>query len=454
MNTATKMNVLNGKLRRTAPMQGSSRNELVSSKTPRVNGWTWPPQVFQVIAWLLYNYLAVVAFGMFIPLLPLPWNHVLYTFTGLAFLVHLLSHVAAVTIDPADASVRAKKTYTGPMPLFDRTVQLHVIQDLHCYLCEVKVGPKVKHCSICNKCVSDFDHHCKWLNNCVGGRNYRYFFAAVTSAAVGAGLLVTVILFVFIQHYLDPNVLRSNPQFHSKSSHDWIEATNGLFVQIISSFKRVCMYVHLSAGLLANDTWLVFLPSAPVKTSSAGLLIVAFVSAMLSLTCLLLLWHLLCFHFYLLCKGLSTYEYIKLQRQKEAKSGDTEVGNSQDPPIKNKVPQVTIPKTPLNSMDCEATQIHGASTRKLDDKGPLSNRLSETMYTEMENTKKQSTMKNSFHQETQNSAEKEPEREMSTSRSWKADAGDDLQSESIKSVESVPEVQDPLGSLVMTPDDT
>ncbi|XP_051922070.1 palmitoyltransferase ZDHHC11 isoform X3 [Hippocampus zosterae] len=421
MNVATKMNVLSGKLRRTAPMQGSSRNELVSSKTPRVNGWTWPPQVFQVIAWLLYNYLAVVAFGMFIPLLPLPWNHVLYTFTGLAFLVHLLSHVAAVTIDPADDSVRAKKTYTGPMPLFDRTVQLHVIQDLHCYLCEVKVGPKVKHCSICNKCVSDFDHHCKWLNNCVGGRNYRYFFAAVTSAAVGAGLLVTVILFVFIQHYLDPNVLRSNPQFHS---------------------------------LLANDTWLVFLPSAPVKTSSAGLLIVAFVSAMLSLTCLLLLWHLLCFHFYLLCKGLSTYEYIKLQRQKEAKSGDTKVGNSQDLPIRNKVPQVTIPKTPLNSMDCEPTQIHGASTRKLDDKGPLSNRLSEPMYTEMENTKKQSTMKNSFHHETQNSAEKEPESEMSTSRSWKADAGDNLQNEGIKSLESVPEVQDPLGSLVMTPDDT
>lgn len=67
----------------------------------------------------------------------------------------------------------------------------------------------------------------------------------------------------------------------------------------------VCIYVHLSVGLLANDTWLVFLPSAPIKTSSAGLLIVAFVSAMLSLTCLLLLWHLLCFHFYL-CKSNSS----------------------------------------------------------------------------------------------------------------------------------------------------
>ncbi|XP_077384255.1 palmitoyltransferase ZDHHC11 [Festucalex cinctus] len=410
------MNVLSGKLRRTAPMHGSSRSELVSSKTPRVNGWTWPPQVFQVIAWLMYNYLAVVAFGMFIPLLPLPWNHVLYTLTGLAFFVHLLSHIAAVTIDPGDASVRAKKTYAGPMPLFDRTLQLHVIQDLHCYLCEVKVGPKVKHCSICNKCVSDFDHHCKWLNNCVGGRNYRYFFAAMSSAAVGTGLLVAVILFVFIQHYLDPNILRTNPQFHSA---------------------------------LANNTWLVFLPSAPIKTSSAGLLIVAFVTALLSLTCLLLIWHLLFFHFYLLCKGLSTYEYIKLQRQKEANGGDAEVGNPNELQIKNKISQ-----NPLNSMDCEPTHIHGASNCKPDDKDPLSSRLSETICAEIENTNTPSEKENSFNYETHNSAEKDRESDMSTSRGCKPDAGDELQSESVKSVESVPEVQDPLGSLVMTPDDT
>ncbi|KAM9806977.1 palmitoyltransferase ZDHHC11 [Syngnathus typhle] len=416
MNPATKMNVLSGKLRRTAPMHGSSRNELVSDNTPRANGWTWPPQIFQVIAWLLYNYLAVVAFGMFIPLLPLPWNHVLYTFTGLAFLVHLLSHIAAISIDPADASVRAKKTYTGPMPLFDRTVQLHVIQDFHCYLCEVKVGPKVKHCSICNKCVSDFDHHCKWLNNCVGGRNYGYFFAAVISAAVGTGLLVAVVLFIFIQHYLDPNALRTSPQFH---------------------------------GVMANDTWLVFLPSAPIKTSSAGLLIVAFVTAMLSLACLVLLWHLLCFHLYLMCKGLSTYEYVKLQRQKEAKSGDTDVGNSHNLQIINKVSQNS-----LSSMDCEPTHIPRASPFNPDDKGPISNRLPEPICTVMEYTKKPSEKENTFHHDTQNSAEKERESGTSTSRSWKPDAGDELQSESVKSAESVPEVQDHLGSLVMTPDDT
>lgn len=59
--------------------------------------------------------------------------------TAVAFIVHLFTHIAAVTIDPADASVRAKRSYSSPMPLFDRTKQLHVIQDLRCYLCDVKV---------------------------------------------------------------------------------------------------------------------------------------------------------------------------------------------------------------------------------------------------------------------------------------------------------------------------
>ncbi|XP_061918973.1 palmitoyltransferase ZDHHC11 [Entelurus aequoreus] len=412
------MNCLSGQIRRTAPMRaGGSRNELVPSKTPRVNGWTQPPQFFQITAWLVYNYLVIVSFGIFIPLLPPPWNHVLYALSGLAFMVHLVSHVAAVTIDPADVSVRAKKCYAGPMPLFDRTVQRHVIQDLHCYLCDVRVGPKVKHCSVCNKCVSDFDHHCKWLNNCVGGRNYRCFFIAVSSATVGVALLLVVILFIFIQHYLDPNILRTAPQFH---------------------------------GVLGNETWLVFLPSAPVKTSSAGLLIVAFITAMLNLTCLLLLCHLLCFHFYLFSKGLSTYEYIKLQRQKEARSQEVEVGNAHNAHVNNNVPQNL-----QSSMDCEPALTHGASTcRSGDDKGPISGRLSEPICKEVDNFKKTPEKETSFHCETQNSAAKARDRVLSTIRSWKPDAGEDVQSDSVKSVDSIPQVQDPLGSSVMARDNT
>lgn len=91
---------------------------------------------------------------------------------GAIFAGHLVVHLTAVSIDPADASVR-DKSYAGPLPIFSRSQHAHVIEDLHCNLCNVDVSARSKHCSACNKCVCGFDHHCKWLNNCVGERNYR-----------------------------------------------------------------------------------------------------------------------------------------------------------------------------------------------------------------------------------------------------------------------------------------
>ncbi|KAM7420676.1 hypothetical protein PAMA_015073 [Pampus argenteus] len=410
------MNCFSQRLRRTAPVRGSSRNELVPSKPSRVNGWSWPPQAFQVVGWLVFCYFAIVSFGIYIPLLPLPWNHVIYALMGLVFAVHLFTHITAVTIDPADASVRAKQNYSGPMPLFDRTKQPHVIQDLHCYLCDVKVGSKVKHCSVCNKCVQDFDHHCKWLNTCVGGRNYWYFFVALCSATLGVFMLVVVILFIFIQHYLDPKSLRSDPQYHS---------------------------------VIGNGTWLMFLPLAPIKTSSAGLLILAFITVMLSVTCLLLLTHLLGFHFYLFYKGISTYDYVKMQRQKNARNQDVEAGNPHDAKVNNKGPQ-----NQESSIDCEPSLSQSSSTCKSDDKGPLSSRFSESICTELENFKKSAEKENGFHYGTENPAENTRETSMSNIKGWKSEADEDAQSESMKSVDGIPGVQDPLGSSVMTPDDT
>ncbi|XP_041799138.1 palmitoyltransferase ZDHHC11 isoform X1 [Chelmon rostratus] len=411
------MNCFSQRLRRTAPVRGSSRNELVPSKPPRMNGWSWPPQAFQVVGWLLYSYLAIVSFGIYIPLLPPPWNQVAYALTGVAFIVHFFTHIAAVTIDPADASVRAKQSYSSPLPLFDRTKQPHVIQDLRCYLCDVKVGPKVKHCGVCNKCVEDFDHHCKWLNTCVGGRNYWCFFVALSSATLGVFLLIVVILFIFIQHYMDPNTLRAAPQFNS---------------------------------VLGNGTWLVFLPLAPMKTSSAGLLILAFVTVLLSITCLLLLGHLLGFHFYLFYKGISTYDYVKMQRQKEARNRDKEAGNPHDEKIDNRAAQ-----TQESSVDCEPALSQSSSTCKFDNKGLLTSRLSESICTELENFKKSAEKENSFHYGTENPTEHTAgEICMNDNKSWKPEADEEAQSASVKSADSVPGVQDPLGSSVMTPDDT
>ncbi|XP_008283907.1 palmitoyltransferase ZDHHC11 [Stegastes partitus] len=409
------MSCFSQRLRRTAPMRGNSRNELVPSKPPRMNGWSWPPQAFQVVGWLAYSYLAIVSFGIYIPLLPVPWNHVTYALMGIVFIVHFITHIAAVTIDPADASVRAKQSYSSPLPFFDRTKQPHVIQDLHCYLCNVKVGPKVKHCGVCNKCVEDFDHHCKWLNTCVGGRNYWLFFLALSSATIGTFLLIVVVLFIFIQHYLDPHSLRTAPQFHS---------------------------------VLGNTTWLVFLPLAPIKTSSAGLLISAFITVMLSITCLLLLGHLLGFHLYLFYKGISTYDYIKMQRQKEARSRDSEGGSPHDAKSHNKTPQ-----SQAGSIDCEPALSQSSSSCKFDDRGPLSSRISESICTELENFTKSAEKENSFRYGTENPTDN-TDREMSEVKSWKPVDVEEAQSSSVKSVDGVPGVQDPLGSSIMTPDDT
>ncbi|KAM6449390.1 LOW QUALITY PROTEIN: palmitoyltransferase ZDHHC11-like [Liasis olivaceus] len=269
------------KLRQTRPEQ---LNDLVMAPLQsRVNG-SLPLHFFQLITLLLYSYLGIVGFGIYIPLLPNEWKQVAYAVIGIFFVHHLITHLVAITIDPADENILAKKNYDKPMPILDRSKCKHVIQNQYCYLCEADVGLKTKHCSTCNKCVADFDHHCNWLNNCVGSRNYWFFFNAVASAVVGILLLIIVILYVFIQYFVNPAELRTSPQF---------ENLNG------------------------NSTWLAFLPVAPVEMTAAGILTTAAFSVFLGFISFLLLGHLLLFHLYLLGKKMNTYEYMTRHRLKQ-----------------------------------------------------------------------------------------------------------------------------------------
>ncbi|XP_069073513.1 palmitoyltransferase ZDHHC11-like [Pleurodeles waltl] len=286
ISEVVKMSCYSRRLRQTEPEQqnGGSGPRHVSTHS-RVNGWSLPLHPFQLVAWLFYSYLAVVGFGIYVPLLPHGWKHAAYVVIGLLFVGHLVTHLVAITVDPADPSVLAKKSYSRPMPAFDRTKHKHVIQNLHCYLCEADVGPRAKHCSACNKCIADFDHHCKWLNNCVGGKNYWFFFCAVGSAVLGVLLLTMVVLYVFIQYFVNPADLRTDPQFERVTS---------------------------------NTTWFVFLPAAPVETTPAGILAIAILTVMLGVAPILLLGHLLVFHLYLLWKRLSTYDYMVHQRNTQS----------------------------------------------------------------------------------------------------------------------------------------
>ncbi|KAG7473503.1 hypothetical protein MATL_G00096590 [Megalops atlanticus] len=291
------MDVCNQNPNRTAPesIGGPRRGELPLCS--RTNGWSWPPHPFQFLAWLLYLYFAVIGFGVFVPLLPSHWIPAGYICTGVMFVCHLFVHLTAVSIDPADYNVRAK-SYKGPVPVFDRTKHAHVIENCHCYLCEVDVSPKSKHCSACNKCVASFDHHCRWLNNCVGSRNYWLFLNSVISALLGIFLVVIIASYVFIEFFLDPSKLRSDKHFQVK-----------------------------------NETvvWFVFLPVAPVSTAGPAIPALAGITIALGLLSALLLGHLLCFHIYLMWNRLSTYEYIIRQRHRQDARDSNKVPSGPDP---------------------------------------------------------------------------------------------------------------------------
>ncbi|OCT50223.1 Palmitoyltransferase erf2 [Cladophialophora carrionii] len=68
----------------------------------------------------------------------------------------------------------------------------------YCKTCNIWRPPRCYHCRVCDNCVETLDHHCVWLNNCVGRRNYRYFFAFVTSAT----LLGLYLAFASLGHVL------------------------------------------------------------------------------------------------------------------------------------------------------------------------------------------------------------------------------------------------------------
>lgn len=64
----------------------------------------------------------------------------------------------------------------------------------HCRTCNIWRPPRAHHCRLCDNCIEAHDHHCVWLNNCVGRRNYRYFFAFVTSSTLLSSYLIAASL--------------------------------------------------------------------------------------------------------------------------------------------------------------------------------------------------------------------------------------------------------------------
>ncbi|KAL2086838.1 hypothetical protein ACEWY4_017897 [Coilia grayii] len=241
---------------------GGQREAVTQVRYGSRNGWTLPPTKKQLAVWMHYVYLAVVTFGIYIPLLPSPWNLVV----GGVFFLHLVAYVTTASIDAAHPNVRTNN-YSSPLPNIHQSQREFIFKDEYCTVCEAEVGPKAKHCWACNKCVMDFDHHCMWLNTCIGRRNYWFFFAMVVSGVILLLLVVVIALFVFIEHYLNPSMLRTAPQFQNVKS----------------------------------SAWFLFLPLAAVEVNAVWLLVLAGFSMLLGLNSL----------------NISTYDYILRAREAE-----------------------------------------------------------------------------------------------------------------------------------------
>ncbi|XP_038069019.1 palmitoyltransferase ZDHHC1-like [Patiria miniata] len=281
----------------------------------RRNGWSCPPHPLQFVAWIFIAAFAVMFHGMAVPTIPYHWQPACHMIVGVVLAVHVITHLVCLTINPADPSTlrRDKKA----MPEFDRTQHKHVIENNHCYLCEVDVGLRSKHCSSCNKCVADFDHHCKWLNNCVGSRNYRWFITCLGSAFLCCLFVFAVFLYISIVYWVNPKLLHPELYDGAATTQPTVTAEELTTSQLLNSSASPT--TDISDPLVAYRSGLRIFG----EVSGTAFFVVAIVLAVLLLVTLCLLGHLLGFHMFLICHDMSTYDYV-MQDRNAFISGDVE----------------------------------------------------------------------------------------------------------------------------------
>lgn len=244
-------------------------------KVRRQHGFQLPLHPLQVSGWLALSGLAAGAFLVLIPALPLNLQPPTLITLITLLLAFTATYLATALLDPAEPSLR--HLVPKPVPALDRTKHAHVIELGFCNLCKLETtSSRTKHCSVCNKCVAGFDHHCKWLNHCVGARNYIPFLMCI-STAVAAATFVAILAFA------------------------------ELAIQKFDS--------SITTDLITNST---YTRTSSLPTSDATFIAIVGVLGILATVTAGLLLHLCFFHIYISFLGLTTYEYIRQQRQQAA----------------------------------------------------------------------------------------------------------------------------------------
>lgn len=328
----------------------------------RLNGIQLPLHPLQLIGWI-----ALLGFGLATFLVLIPGFHPkiqqpLFGLLSGLYIIHSVSHLAALLLDPADSELR-KISSNKIVPEFDRTKHYHVIENGRCHLCNIKTtSNRTKHCSVCNKCIGKFDHHCKWLNHCVGGRNYVAFLMCVVSAVIAALVILAAVIAQIVLYHVEPDLLNLSSdninltinKINSTNETDFNKILNHTIELINNSTENV-----IQTGIGFHDTiFLIFIAILGILAAiTAGLLL-----------------HLCFFHIYISFLGLTTYEYIRNHRQNVMSTvpptNATTTTTTTDPSVTTITPSIitttstttTTPSTTLVS-DTKSPKFYFCSTK-------------------------------------------------------------------------------------------
>eukprot|EP00200_Dunaliella_tertiolecta_P012206 CAMPEP_0202371822 /NCGR_PEP_ID=MMETSP1127-20130417/3156_1 /ASSEMBLY_ACC=CAM_ASM_000462 /TAXON_ID=3047 /ORGANISM="Dunaliella tertiolecta, Strain CCMP1320" /LENGTH=663 /DNA_ID=CAMNT_0048968193 /DNA_START=36 /DNA_END=2027 /DNA_ORIENTATION=+ len=224
--------------------------------TRRQHGCQFPLDPYQISALAFFAGIVACCYGLQMPVIQDYGTKValLVIYTVLVALAVALNLTCSL-IDPSDSGLQGN-TDSG---------------DYYCSLCQASVGRTSKHCKACDRCVEGFDHHCKWLNNCVGKRNYKYFIVLVSGTMAACVCQFAWALWLVVRSFKEKEKMKP---------------------ELVNSYGGNVNYIG----------WQFFLVLYLVLLAAA----------------LVMVGELFSFHVVLISKGMTTYDYIITQREKQA----------------------------------------------------------------------------------------------------------------------------------------